>query len=272
MESIINALLQLLVLSLVVERIVDVILKMVVLPPRKSDSSPDWGFPGTVLSFILGLVICYAYKFDLIEVVTGGQASPYVGSVLTALVIAGGSAGVRAIIEVLRAISKANRAEAEARSLQARLQISYLADYTASSYAQDAQLPHHWQLPVSIMLTDISGRPARAAQLYDAQGTYRRGCSEFVCAVLGLAYEQANDLMGDDPQEITDWSTVTPGAIVGWKKEGGSGHVSVYVKDRLSTYIDVREPASSSNPNPKPRRLSSYGNNQKMYLSSRFGN
>jgi len=271
MESIINALLQLLVLSLVVERIVDVILR-VVIPPRKSDTSPDWGVPGTILSFILGLVICYSYKFDLIEIVTSGKASLHVGSVLTALVIAGGSAGVRVIIEVLRAISKANRAEAEGRLLQARLQLSYPKNYTTTADAQDVQLPHHWQPPLSTALTVISDRAAKAAQLHDAQGTYRRGCSEFVCAVLGLAYEQANDLMGDDPQEITDWSKITIGAIVGWKKEGGSGHVSVYVKDRLSTYIDVREPASSSNPNPKPRRLNSYGNNQKIYLSSRFGN
>ncbi|AST87559.1 hypothetical protein V4889_17335 [Ralstonia solanacearum species complex bacterium KE101] len=270
MDTIINALLQLFALSLLVERIVDVVHKVFAVPPRKPDSSPDWGVPGTVLSFILGLVICYAYGFDIIKVVVGAQANQYVGIVLTALVIAGGSAGVRVIIETLRAIIKANRAETEARLQQAKLQLSSLAG--ASAHAQDTRLPLGGQRPVLSMLTLIDDRPTEAARLFDAQGTYRRGCSEFVCAVLGIAYEQANDLMGDDPQEIIDWSTVTPGAIVGWKKTGGSGHVSVYVKDGFSTYIDVREPASSNDPNPKPRRLNSYGNAQKMYLSSRFGN
>lgn len=271
MDTIINALLQLFALSLLVERSVDVIHKILAVPPRKPDSSPDWGVFGAVLSFILGLVICYAYGFDIIKVVTGGQANQYVGIVLTALVIAGGSAGVRVIIETLRAIAKANRAEAEARLLQTKLQLSTLAGSRAGAYAQDIRLLPGDRFPVLDKLTLIADRPAEAARLYDAQGTYRRGCSEFVCAVLGIAYEQANDLMGDDPQEITDWSTVTPGAIVGWQKTSGSGHVSVYVKDELSTYIDVREPASSSDPNPKPRRLNSYGNAQKMYLSSRFG-
>ena len=121
------------------------------------------------------------------------------------------------------------------------------------------------------LLTSIDDRVAKAVQLHDAQGVYQRGCSEFVCTVLAIRWESANALMGDNPTEITDWSIVKPGAIVGWAKSGGSGHVSIYVNDGKSKYIDVREPASSSNPNPKPRRLSSYGESQKMYLSSRFG-
>lgn len=45
MDTIINALLQLFALSLLVERIVDVVHKVFAVPPRKPDSSPDWGFP-----------------------------------------------------------------------------------------------------------------------------------------------------------------------------------------------------------------------------------
>lgn len=117
----------------------------------------------------------------------------------------------------------------------------------------------------------ISDRAAKAKELYDAQGTYPRGCSQFVCAVLGIPFELAKALMGADPEEIVDWSTVPAGAIVGWQKPNGPfDHVSVYVNDGSSKYIDVRQPADPQTPSPKPRRLGSYGA-QKLYLSARFG-
>lgn len=116
-------------------------------------------------------------------------------------------------------------------------------------------------------LFSTADRVTRAQELYEAQGTYPRGCSEFVCAVLGIPYELAKTLMGTDPDEIKDWSTIPAGAIVGWQKPNGPfDHVSVYVNDGTSKFIDVRQPA----PDSKPRRLGSYGP-QKIYLSSRFG-
>lgn len=116
-------------------------------------------------------------------------------------------------------------------------------------------------------LFSTSERVTKAQELFNAQGTYPRGCSEFVCAVLGIPYELAKTLMGTDPDEIKDWSTVPAGAIVGWQKPNGPfDHVSVYVNDGTSKFIDVRQPA----PDSKPRRLGSYGA-QKLYLSSRFG-
>lgn len=271
MDAIITSLLQALALSLLVERITDVIHKLFPIPVRKPDSSPDWGWLGTIISTTLGLIICYVYGFDIVKIVTNGSANQNVGFILSALIVGGGSAGIRSIIDVLRANLKASKAEAEARlrlSLAQSFEIEIPKVGPIRSAGGALPLAHHEHLTA---LTPIDDRVAKAVQLFDAQGIYRRGCSEFVCAVLGIAWEQANDLMGDNPTEITDWSLVSPGAIVGWKKTGGSGHVSVYVNDGTSTYIDVREPASSSNPNPKPRRLGSYGNSQKMYLSSRFG-
>lgn len=120
-------------------------------------------------------------------------------------------------------------------------------------------------------LTPIADRAARAKELYDAQGTYPKGCSQFVCAVLGIPYEIAKTLMGIDPQEIYDWSAIPAGAIVGWQKpKGPFDHVSVYVNDGTSKFIDVRQPADPQVPNPKPRRPNGYGS-QKVYLSTRFG-
>jgi hypothetical protein len=119
----------------------------------------------------------------------------------------------------------------------------------------------------TMSLFSTADRVTKAQELYDAQGIYPRGCSEFVCAVLGIPYELAKTLMGTDPDEITDWSTITAGAIVGWQKPNGPfDHVSAYVNDGSSKFIDVRQPA----PDSKPRRLGSYGT-QKVYLSSRFG-
>lgn len=120
-------------------------------------------------------------------------------------------------------------------------------------------------------LVPIADRAAKAKELFDAQGSYPKGCSQFVCAVLGIPYELAKTLMGTDPKEINDWSTITTGAIVGWQKPSGPfDHVSVYVDDGTSKFIDVRQPADAQVPNPKPRRLKSYGP-QKLYLSTRFG-
>lgn len=270
LDAIINSLLQASVLSLLVERITDAIHKLLLVPARKAESSPDWGWLGTTVSTALGLIICYAYGFDLVKIVTSGSENQHVGFILSALVLGGGSAGIRSIIDVLRANLKASKAEAQARLRLSQAQsLNIEASKSERGRAAEEGALAHYELPN--LLTPIDERVTRAVQLCDVQGVYRRGCSEFVCAVLGIAWEQANDLMGDNPVEITDWSLVKPGAIVGWKTNGGSGHVSVYVNDGTSKYIDVREPASTSNPNPKPRRLISYGNSQKMYLSSRFG-
>lgn len=266
MDAIINSLLQALVLSLLVERITDAIHKLVLVPARKAESSPDWGWLGTAISTALGSIICFAYGFDLVKIVTGSSENQNIGFILSALVIGGGSAGIRSVIDVLRANLKASKAEA-----QARIRLSQLQLLDKETYKSD--LIHTADVePIALSeLNTIDRRVAKAVRLFDEQGVYRRGCSEFVCVVLGIAWEPANDLMGENPTEITDWSIVKPGAIVGWKTAGGSGHVSVYVNDGTSKYIDVREPASTGNPEPKPRRLGSYGNSQKMYLSNRFG-
>lgn len=270
METIITALMQLLLLSLLVERVIDVFFTVLKLLPAQRAAPDEWGIAGTVLGFVLGMIICFAYGFDLVKTTTSANANQNAGLIITALVIAGGSAGVSAIIGVLRTNIKASKAEALARLLHARLRVDFATDAAFDVDAGDPGFLCGWPAARLAPLTPLGDRAAKAARLHDAQGVYRRGCSEFVCAVLGVAYEQANDLMGDDPTQITDWNAVTPGSIVGWITAGGSGHVSVYVKDGISTFIDVRAPASNSVPDPKPRRLSSYGN-QQMYLSSRFG-
>jgi hypothetical protein len=113
-----------------------------------------------------------------------------------------------------------------------------------------------------------SSRVTKAKELLASARTYTKGCSEFVCEVLGITWEEANALMGDAPAYIGDnnsYPGLVPGDIVGWKVGGGEGHVSVYVGETGVKFIDVR------NSGAQPRKVvNGYGNGRSVFKSSRY--
>ena len=104
-----------------------------------------------------------------------------------------------------------------------------------------------------------------AKRLLANGSSYSQGCSEYVCAVLNIPFEEANRLMGNSPTLVGSnglYQNVSPGDVVGWKSSSGSGHVAIFVGEAGMTFLDVRQPGN------KPRQLSSYGP-QLVYKSSR---
>lgn len=114
-------------------------------------------------------------------------------------------------------------------------------------------------------------RVAEARRLLGLAATYPRGCSEFMCAVLGIAFEQANDLMGAAPGSLGSrppYAGLTLGDVVGWKDATGSGHVALYVNASASPlfadmFIDVRAPGA------RPRLKNGFYDRE-IFQSSRF--
>lgn len=110
-------------------------------------------------------------------------------------------------------------------------------------------------------------RVAEAERLLKEGKVYPRGCSEFVCAVLGIPYELANDLMGATPVskgKKPPYPGLVEGDVVGWKKSVGSGHVAIYIKnDTNRMFIDVQEPGAT------PRAKNGFYDHE-LFKSSRF--
>lgn len=110
-------------------------------------------------------------------------------------------------------------------------------------------------------------RVAEAKRLLAAGKTYPKGCSEFVCAVLGVSYQTANELMGSNPTSLGSkppYNDLTPGDIAGWVNEGGMGHVTVYIGESDSAvFIDVREPGA------KPRSKNGFYDRE-IFKSSNY--
>jgi hypothetical protein len=110
-------------------------------------------------------------------------------------------------------------------------------------------------------------RVKKAKELYAAQKSYPKGCSGFVCEVLDISWEDANDLMGAAPTYVgvnNQYEGLKPGDIVGWKNPGMSGHVAVYIGESGQKFLDVRDE------NEKPRKVANGYGSQKLYRSSRF--
>ncbi|CAJ4416764.1 Uncharacterised protein [Burkholderia pseudomallei] len=127
-EPTMTALVQMFVLSLIVERVVAVIHALFAKPVETTDAPQSWGALGIVLSICAGLLICEIYAFDVVSVVVDSHVPHQVGIVTTAVVIAGGSAGVRAIIDVFSNKLKANNAESRVRIETAIKQVKLLED------------------------------------------------------------------------------------------------------------------------------------------------
>lgn len=110
-------------------------------------------------------------------------------------------------------------------------------------------------------------RVTRAKQLLADGATYPRGCSDFVVAVLGIPWEDANALMGDSPTDggvNGNYPNLGPGDVAGWKNSNGHGHVAIYVGEAGMKFIDVRDE------NQAPRALVYGYGSQRVYKSSRF--
>lgn len=110
-------------------------------------------------------------------------------------------------------------------------------------------------------------RVAKAKELLSLGKVYEKGCSEFVCEVLGIGYELANSLMKNNDTPIGKDGTyhgVEAGDICGWVNSGGKGHVAVYIGEQDMIFIDANEQT-------KPRKVKrGWGSSQEVYKSPRF--
>jgi hypothetical protein len=113
-----------------------------------------------------------------------------------------------------------------------------------------------------------SSHVAKAKQLLAAGGSYAGGCSEFMAKVLAVPAETANSMMGESPTYIgnsNDYPGLVPGDVVGWKVNGGNGHVSLFVGETGMKFIDVRSPGDS------PRKVvNGYGAGRPLFKSSKY--
>jgi hypothetical protein len=114
----------------------------------------------------------------------------------------------------------------------------------------------------------MTDRVLKAKELLAAARSYPRGCSEFVCAVLGIAWQDANSLMGAIPTPAGDnnnYQGMRPGDVAGWKVLGGSGHVAIYVGEPGQKFIDVQTEGHT------PRSVGKgYGMGRPVFKSSSF--
>jgi hypothetical protein len=110
-------------------------------------------------------------------------------------------------------------------------------------------------------------RVKRAKKLYQEGAKYAKGCSDFVSKVLEISWEDANTLMGDNPTYVgvdNSYKGLNPGDVVGWKKEGGHGHVAIYIGEADMKFLDVKDD------NQKPRAVKKGYGTQKLYKSSKY--
>jgi hypothetical protein len=147
---------------------------------------------------------------------------------------------------------------------EAEAQVGVTPNIPLRKHFEEIQ-PH---IPSLVLPFDNATRVQKAKELLSAGNDYSKGCSGFVCEVLGIPWEPANDLMGSSPTFVGDnnsYSGLEPGDIAGWTSDAGSGHVTVYVGERGMKFIDVRSEDEA------PRKVANgYGNGRKLYKSSRF--
>jgi hypothetical protein len=105
----------------------------------------------------------------------------------------------------------------------------------------DGAMPYSMAADLSIR--SKAERVLEAKRLLKLNKVYARGCSEFVCEVLGIPFEQANALMGKSPSPVGSkppYPALEPGDIAGWTNASGSGHVAIYIGESDSVaFIDV---------------------------------
>lgn len=134
-------------------------------------------------------------------------------------------------------------------------------------YAADRALESLGEWEVLDNPRAVADRVAVARRLLAENRVYPQGCSEFVCAVLGIPWRSANDLMGNPTNNLgarPPYASLSPGDVAGWVIPGGSGHVAIYTGeagDRM--FIDVRAPGD------RPRAKNGYWNHD-LFKSTRY--
>ena len=112
-----------------------------------------------------------------------------------------------------------------------------------------------------------SDRVKRAKDLNSEAAKYEKGCSGFVSKVLQISWQDANTLMGDKPTYVgvdNNYKGLTAGDVVGWKTEGGHGHVAIYIGETDMMFLDVKDE------NEAPRAVKKGYGPQKLYKSSKY--
>jgi len=126
-----------------------------------------------------------------------------------------------------------------------------------------------WSEPINLFAARTGAdRVAEARRLVKAGGVYPQGCSEFICAVLGVSpWENANALMGASPTSLgttPPYAGLQAGDVVGWKEPSASGHVALYMgPSDTEMFADVRAPGAV------PRLKNGYYGRE-IFKSSRF--
>lgn len=110
--------------------------------------------------------------------------------------------------------------------------------------------------------SDLSARVEKAKALVNEGKPYPKGCSEFVCEVLGIPWENADSLMGDasvsiggkDQIDTYDLAKLRPGYVVGWPSSKAvadpneHGHVAIYVKQKQGDPLFIDVPGNGKKP------------------------
>lgn len=110
-----------------------------------------------------------------------------------------------------------------------------------------------------------NARVGKAKELLAAGATYPKGCSGFVSAVLGIAWEDAKSLLGDSPTFVGKdnvYTGLTPGDVVGLK--GSPAHIAIFIGEPGQKFIDVPDE------NEKPRKVKNGYGDKELYKSSKY--
>jgi len=112
---------------------------------------------------------------------------------------------------------------------------------------------------------ETNARVAKAKELLAAGATYPKGCSGFVSAVIGIAWENAKSLLGDSPTYVGKdnvYTGLTPGDAVGLK--GPPSHIAIFIGEPGQKFIDVPDE------NEKPRKVKNGYGDKDLYKSSKY--
>jgi hypothetical protein len=127
MESGLQVLGQLLLLSLVIERVIETVVTVVKGrdPSPLTEGTETWSRPKMICAGLLGAGIALAYEYDLLSEIINNSRDGWTekagGIVITAIVLAGGSAGIRLMIDALSAGLKSVKEQALLSYRRARL-------------------------------------------------------------------------------------------------------------------------------------------------------
>ena len=214
-EASLGALAQLLVLSLIIERVVHVGRTMLVgtaLPAQTAE--PTWGRWEIFAAFVIAVVVLWSASFDLIAAIfknsTEIKFKPYLGELIASLVVAGGSSGISKIMEAIAAAAKASKAQSIAKVSQAL----YVSQLDSNYSGQNASLRRP---PVAenetarkIIETCELEWPANSS---DCSGFVKDVCSSLGVTVNGNADAIVKTLAGPDWNIIRGSAAKSAGII-----------------------------------------------------------